>query len=65
MLLSLLGFMFAWWLNSVQGFHAVMNVVLLPMWVLSGAVFQLNLQVAEDAIFNVDQSVATGRYLIT
>lgn len=38
-LLSLIGFVFAWWLNSVQGFHAVMNVVLLPMWVLSGAVF--------------------------
>ena len=35
----LLGFFFAWWLNSVQGFHSVMNVVLMPMWMLSGAVF--------------------------
>ena len=34
-----LGFFFAWWLNSVQGFHSVMNVVLMPMWILSGAVF--------------------------
>ena len=34
-----LGFFFAWWLNSVQGFHSVMNVVLMPMWMLSGAVF--------------------------
>lgn len=34
-----LGFFFAWWLNSVQGFHSVMNVVLVPMWMLSGAVF--------------------------
>ena len=34
-----LGFFFAWWLNSVQGFHTVMNVVLMPMWLLSGAVF--------------------------
>ncbi len=34
-----LGFFFAWWLNSVQGFHSVMNVVLMPMWLLSGAVF--------------------------
>lgn len=34
-----LGFCFAWWLNSVQGFHSVMNVVLMPMWLLSGAVF--------------------------
>ena len=34
-----LGFFFAWWLNSVQGFHSVMNIVLMPIWVLSGAVF--------------------------
>jgi len=34
-----LGFFFAWWLNSVQGFHSMMNVVLMPMWLLSGAVF--------------------------
>ena len=37
--LSGLGFFFAWWLNSVQGFHAVMNVVLMPLWILSGAIF--------------------------
>jgi len=37
--LTCLGFFFAWWLNSVQGFHSVMNVVLMPMWVLSGALF--------------------------
>ena len=32
-------FFFAWWLNSVQGFHSVMNIVLMPMWLLSGAIF--------------------------
>lgn len=37
--LSSLGFIFAWWLNSVQGFHAVMNVILFPLWLLSGALF--------------------------
>lgn len=37
--LSSLGFLFAWKLDSVQGFHAIMNVVLLPMWLLSGALF--------------------------
>ncbi len=37
--LTALGFFFAWWLNSVQGFHSVMNVLLMPMWLLSGAVF--------------------------
>jgi ABC-type polysaccharide/polyol phosphate export permease len=34
-----LGFVLAWWLDSTQGFHAVMNLLLVPMWLLSGAVF--------------------------
>jgi ABC-2 type transport system permease protein len=34
-----LGFILAWWLNSTQGFHAIMNLLLVPMWLLSGAVF--------------------------
>jgi len=34
-----LGFAFAWKIDSTQGYHAVMNVVLLPMWFLSGAFF--------------------------
>ena len=34
-----LGFMLAWMLDSTQGFHAIMNLVLFPMWLLSGAVF--------------------------
>lgn len=34
-----LGFFFAWRLNSTQGFHSIMNVVLMPMWLLSGALF--------------------------
>lgn len=34
-----LGFAFAWRTESVQGFHAVMNLVLMPMWFLSGAAF--------------------------
>ncbi len=37
--LSGLGFCAAWWFNSVQGFHGVMNLVLMPMWFLSGAIF--------------------------
>jgi ABC-2 type transport system permease protein len=39
--LTSLGFIFAWKLNSVQGFHGVMNLVLIPMWLLSGALFPL------------------------
>jgi ABC-2 type transport system permease protein len=37
--LSGLGFLVAWWLDSTQGFHAVMNVFLIPLWILSGALF--------------------------
>ena len=34
-----LGFCIAWLLDSTQGFHAVMNLFLIPMWMLSGALF--------------------------
>ena len=37
--LSALGFLFAWRMESVQSFHAVMNLLLMPMWLLSGALF--------------------------
>lgn len=34
-----LGFSVAWKLDSVQGFHGVVNLFLIPMWILSGALF--------------------------
>ncbi len=34
-----LGFIVAWPMESTQGFHAIMNLLLLPMWMLSGAMF--------------------------
>src|SRR5664280_2452267 len=34
-----LGFVIAWPLDSTQGFHAIMNLFLIPLWLLSGAVF--------------------------
>ncbi len=34
-----LGFLIAWRLESTQGFHAIMNLFLIPMWILSGALF--------------------------
>lgn len=37
-----LGFLLAWRLDSSQGFHAVMNLFLMPMWLMSGALFPLN-----------------------
>ncbi len=33
------GFICAWRMQSVQGFHAVMNLLLMPMWVLSSSFF--------------------------
>ncbi|MFN0195645.1 MAG: ABC transporter permease [Planctomycetaceae bacterium] len=37
--LTALGYCIAWPLDSTQGFHAIMSVFLLPMWMLSGAIF--------------------------
>lgn len=34
-----LGFLIAWRMDSVSGFHGIMNLLLMPMWILSGAVF--------------------------
>lgn len=34
-----LGFCIAWRMNSTQGFHVIMNLFLIPMWFLSGAMF--------------------------
>ncbi len=34
-----LGFLIAWKMDSSQGFHAVMNLFLIPIWLLSGALF--------------------------
>jgi ABC-2 type transport system permease protein len=39
--LTALGFLIAWKFDSTQGYHAVMNLLLLPMWLLSGAVFSI------------------------
>lgn len=37
--LCTLGFAVAWWLDSTAGYHVVMSLVLLPLWILSGAMF--------------------------
>lgn len=36
-----LGFLVAWPMDSTQGFHAIMNVLLMPLWMVSGALFPL------------------------
>ncbi len=37
--LTALGFIIAWPMNSTQGFHAIMSIFLMPMWLVSGAFF--------------------------
>ncbi len=37
-----LGVLFAWISPSSSAFHALMSVILLPMWLLSGAMFPIN-----------------------
>jgi len=41
MALTSLGLMIAWRMDSTQGFHAIMNLLLLPIWMLSGAFFPM------------------------
>jgi len=36
-----LGFVIAWRMNSTQGFHAIMNLLLVPMWMVSGSLFPM------------------------
>lgn len=37
-----LGFVLAWRMESIHGFHGVVNLLLMPMWFLSGALFPLD-----------------------
>jgi ABC-2 type transport system permease protein len=37
-----LGFMVAWRMTSTSGFHAMMMLVLMPLWFLSGALFPMD-----------------------
>ena len=36
-----LGFVLAWRMESIQGFHGIVNLILMPMWFLSGALFPI------------------------
>src|SRR5262249_62881 len=40
--LTALGFAIAWRMESAQGFHAIINLFLIPLWMLSGALFSLS-----------------------
>ncbi|MFB3828803.1 MAG: ABC transporter permease [Bryobacteraceae bacterium] len=36
-----MGFLLAWQMDSTSGFHAIMNLLLVPMWMVSGALFPM------------------------
>jgi len=40
--LTALGFAIAWRMESAQGFHAIINLFLIPLWLLSGALFPVH-----------------------
>lgn len=40
--LTNLGLTIAWRMDSTQGFHAIMNLILIPVWLLSGAFFPVS-----------------------
>ena len=40
--LTALGFAIAWPMDSTQAFHAIINLFLVPLWLLSGALFPLS-----------------------
>jgi len=39
--LTALGFIIAWRLDSTQAFHAIINLFLIPLWLISGALFPI------------------------
>jgi ABC-2 type transport system permease protein len=40
--LTALGFAIAWPMDSTSAFHAIINLFLIPLWLLSGALFPLS-----------------------
>jgi len=40
--LTVLGFIVAWRLDSTQAFHAIINLFLMPLWMLSGSLFPVS-----------------------
>ena len=40
--LTCIGLLIAWKIESTQGFHAIMNLILIPIWLLSGAFWPID-----------------------
>ena len=59
--LTALGFAIAWPMDSTQAFHAIINLFLIPLWLLSGALFPLSERFGMDSLADVCQSVDLRR----
>lgn len=51
--LTSLGFSIAWRMESTQGFHAIMTLVLMPLWLLSGAFFPVPVVTADSSLIQI------------
>lgn len=51
--LTSMGFVIAWRMESTQGFHAIMTVFLMPLWLLSGAFFPVPALTADSTWLQV------------
>ena len=40
--LTAFGFLLAWVVDSTHGFHAIVNLIFIPMWLVSGALFPMS-----------------------
>lgn len=71
LLFTLIGFLCAWKMSSTQAFHGVVNMLLMPMWMLSGSLFRfdeahpwmqgaMTLNPMTYAISLLNQSLGTG-----
>ena len=57
-----LGFAMAWWIDSTQGYHAVMSVALIPLWMLSGAMFPPS---ADSRVLNALMAADPMTYVVS
>ena len=54
--LTALGFIIAWPMDSTPAFHAIINLFLIPLWLLSGSLFPLVRRVVLDSHADAHQS---------
>ena len=60
--LAALGFSVAWLVDNVQGFHAIQMTVLVPLWVVSGAMFPAS---REHPVFSVIMRLNPVAYAVS